>query len=69
MIEFVLQKLGLHLFPNKTTNFFKTLVSSTIDYREKNNVKRPDMIELLMEADGGWRFYCLFLILYSVEIY
>lgn len=49
----VLQKLGIPVFPKTTTNFFKTLVTSTIAYREANNVERPDMIQLLMEASKG----------------
>lgn len=53
MTVFVVQKLGIPVFPKKTTNFFKTLVSSTIAYREENNVERPDMIQLLMEASKG----------------
>ncbi|XP_026324727.1 probable cytochrome P450 9f2 [Hyposmocoma kahamanoa] len=47
------KKLGIPLFPESTTNFFRNLVSTTIDYREKNNVERPDMIQLLMEATKG----------------
>lgn len=29
------------------------MVSTTIDFRERNNVERPDMIQLLMEASKG----------------
>ncbi|XP_026324779.1 probable cytochrome P450 9f2 isoform X2 [Hyposmocoma kahamanoa] len=47
------KKLRLPVFPKKTIDFFKTMVTSTIDYREKNNVERPDMIQLLMEASKG----------------
>lgn len=34
-------------------NFFKSIVLDTIKYREKNNVYRPDMLNLLMEAKKG----------------
>lgn len=34
----------------KTSQFFRHLVLSTIDYREKNKVTRPDMLNLLMLA-------------------
>ncbi|KAM3960614.1 putative cytochrome P450 9f2 [Aphomia sociella] len=47
------KKLGLNLFTKETMDFFKDTVSSTISYREKNNVVRPDMIHLLMEASKG----------------
>ncbi|XP_026324723.1 cytochrome P450 9e2-like [Hyposmocoma kahamanoa] len=49
----LLNKLGIQLFPEYTIRFFRELVSTTIDYREKNNVERPDMIHLLMEASKG----------------
>ncbi|XP_031635125.1 cytochrome P450 9e2-like [Contarinia nasturtii] len=34
-------------------NYFRNVVLSTMAYREKNNVFRPDMIHLLMEARKG----------------
>lgn len=45
--------LGLKLFSQETMDFFKNTVRDTISYREKNNVVRPDMIHLLMEATKG----------------
>ncbi|XP_026323904.1 cytochrome P450 9e2-like [Hyposmocoma kahamanoa] len=47
------KKLRLPVFPQKTTDFFKTILTSTIDHRKKNKVERPDMIQLLMEASKG----------------
>nr|XP_026493625.1 probable cytochrome P450 9f2 [Vanessa tameamea] len=47
------KKLGVQIFPAKTTNFFRNLVSSTMEHREKNKIERPDMIQLLMEASKG----------------
>ncbi|XP_045771566.1 probable cytochrome P450 9f2 isoform X3 [Maniola jurtina] len=47
------KRLGARVFPAKTMEFFSHLVSSTMEYREKNNIERPDMIQLLMEASKG----------------
>ncbi|XP_052750669.1 probable cytochrome P450 9f2 [Galleria mellonella] len=47
------KKLGLTLFSKEVMDFFKTTVKNTISYRENNNVVRPDMIQLLMEATKG----------------
>lgn len=49
----VTKKLGVQVFPEKTIKFFKDLVSNTMEYRIKNNVERPDMIQLLIEANKG----------------
>nr|AJN91173.1 cytochrome P450 monooxygenase CYP9G18 [Cnaphalocrocis medinalis] len=45
--------LKLQLFPEGTTRFFKDIVTTTMEQREKNNIVRPDMIQLLMEAVKG----------------
>nr|QLI62188.1 cytochrome P450 39 [Streltzoviella insularis] len=45
--------LGLKFFPDRTVNFFREIVTSTMEYREKNKVERPDMIHLLMQASKG----------------
>ncbi|XP_052750668.1 probable cytochrome P450 9f2 isoform X2 [Galleria mellonella] len=47
------KKLGLKIFPEEITSFFKKTITRTMDYREKNNVVRHDMIHLLMEASKG----------------
>nr|QZP43559.1 cytochrome P450 monooxygenase CYP9G52 [Ephestia elutella] len=47
------KKLGLQIFPDDVVAFFRTIVSDTVAYREKNNVDRPDMIQLLMDASKG----------------
>ncbi|CAG9785965.1 unnamed protein product [Diatraea saccharalis] len=39
--------------PTRTTQFFTEIVKSTMEYREKNNVVRPDMIHLLMQLKKG----------------
>ncbi|KAJ8729841.1 hypothetical protein PYW07_016879 [Mythimna separata] len=48
------KKLGVRFFPKETNHFFRNLVASTMDYRTRENVERPDMIQLLMEARGEW---------------
>ncbi|XP_059610426.1 probable cytochrome P450 9f2 [Phlebotomus argentipes] len=44
---------GIKLFPDKFCNFFRNLVWDTIRYREKENIIRPDMINLLIQARKG----------------
>lgn len=51
--SFLLQKFGTRLFPDKTYNFFRDIVLSTMEYRKKEKVERPDMIQLLMETPKG----------------
>nr|WET52700.1 cytochrome P450 [Phaedon brassicae] len=41
------------IFPRKVTEFFQRLVKETISMREKEQIIRPDMIHLLMEAKRG----------------
>ncbi|TMW43604.1 hypothetical protein DOY81_011316 [Sarcophaga bullata] len=36
----------------KVTNYFMSLVLDTMKYRQENNIIRPDMINILMEAKG-----------------
>ncbi|XP_035433105.2 cytochrome P450 9e2 [Spodoptera frugiperda] len=48
------KKLGTRLFPETTYNFFRTIVSSTLEYRKREKVERPDMIQLLMETPIEW---------------
>lgn len=45
----------MKLFDTKSKKFFTDLVTSNIKYREENNVKVNDVINLLMEAkrDGS----------------
>ncbi|KAG7302559.1 hypothetical protein JYU34_012484 [Plutella xylostella] len=40
-------------FPKEATDYFKDLVLKTMEHREKNNIQRPDMIQMLMEAAKG----------------
>ncbi|XP_061377109.1 probable cytochrome P450 9f2 [Danaus plexippus] len=47
------KNLGITIFPKKVMHFFKGIVVNTMQHREKNNIHRPDMIQLLMEASKG----------------
>ncbi|XP_051166262.1 cytochrome P450 9e2-like [Leptopilina boulardi] len=38
------------VLPNKTDNFFRTVIKDTLRIREEKKIIRPDMIHLLMEA-------------------
>ncbi|CAH0564136.1 unnamed protein product [Brassicogethes aeneus] len=44
-------KLGV--FSQSVATFFRSTIKETIEVREKNNIVRPDMINLLMEARKG----------------
>ncbi|CAH0564731.1 unnamed protein product [Brassicogethes aeneus] len=44
---------GLRVFPSKVTDFFSQTMKETIAYREKQNIVRPDMVHLLLEARRG----------------
>ncbi|XP_055696966.1 probable cytochrome P450 9f2 isoform X2 [Phlebotomus papatasi] len=45
--------LGIKFNPDKESNFFRSLVTDAMKYREQQNIVRPDMIHLLMEAKKG----------------
>lgn len=45
-----MQWLKIQMFDSKTVNFFNDIVSSNIKYREENNVRINDVINLLMQA-------------------
>lgn len=49
------RKLGVVLFDNKVKEFFTRIVTDTIDYREKNNIERNDLMQLLIQLkrNGG----------------
>ncbi|KAK3921993.1 Cytochrome P450 6a2 [Frankliniella fusca] len=44
-----LKLFGLTLFPAEANSFFMRTVQELVDYREKNNVERPDMLSLLIK--------------------
>uniref|UniRef100_A0A1L8E3Z9 Putative cytochrome n=1 Tax=Nyssomyia neivai TaxID=330878 RepID=A0A1L8E3Z9_9DIPT len=45
--------LNMKLFSDKFANFFRSLVWDTINQRERENIIRPDMINLLIQARKG----------------
>ncbi|KAL3273890.1 hypothetical protein HHI36_015315 [Cryptolaemus montrouzieri] len=47
--------LRIKIFPDKVNNFFLNLVKDTIKMREEQNIRRPDMLGLLIEARKGQR--------------
>ncbi|KAL4707493.1 hypothetical protein ACJJTC_000245 [Scirpophaga incertulas] len=52
-IPSIMKLFNLTLFTETTKHFFKSLVMNTMSEREQNNIIRPDMIHLLMEAKKG----------------
>ncbi|KAF5288522.1 hypothetical protein FQA39_LY15390 [Lamprigera yunnana] len=47
----LLMKLfNIKIFSEKVSNFFKGVIKETVTYRQLNNVVRPDMLHLLLEA-------------------
>lgn len=53
VIPKLMKALGIKFFDNDQTKFFRDLVHGNISYREKNNIIRHDMINLVMEAKKG----------------
>ncbi|CAD0254292.1 unnamed protein product [Spodoptera exigua] len=53
-LPFITKKFGSRLFPDATYQFFRNIVSSTLEYRKREKVERPDMIQLLLETPREW---------------
>ncbi|XP_037902820.1 probable cytochrome P450 6a14 [Hermetia illucens] len=49
----VARKLHLRFFRKEVEDFFMGVVRETIDYREKNNVRRKDFMDLLIQLKNG----------------
>lgn len=49
-IPAIMRLFNINLFESKIAAYFRTVVKSTIEYREKNKIFRPDLISLLMKA-------------------
>ncbi|XP_059470470.1 uncharacterized protein LOC132193665 [Neocloeon triangulifer] len=45
--------VGLSFTPKEVTNYFQQLIKGTMDFRQKKNISRPDMLQLLMAAQKG----------------
>ncbi|XP_037954924.1 cytochrome P450 9b2-like [Teleopsis dalmanni] len=50
VMPWLLKFLGVRVFDAHKTDYFMRLVVDSMKYREKHNIVRPDMIQLLMEA-------------------
>lgn len=50
---FLMKLFKIKLFAQDVSDFFRTLVKTTIETREKLGIVRPDMLNLLMEARKG----------------
>ncbi|CAH0564733.1 unnamed protein product [Brassicogethes aeneus] len=49
--EFLLFRIiSIRIFSEEISNFFRGLIKETIEFRESKNIKRPDIIHVLMEA-------------------
>lgn len=53
MMPKLIKLLGLQIFDERPRNFFRKIVEDTVKLREENNIIRPDMIHILMEARKG----------------
>lgn len=49
----IAKKLGMRLHHEDVTDFFMNAVKETVDYREKNNVKRKDFMDLLINLKNN----------------
>lgn len=45
--------LGIKTNPKPITKFFTDVLQKTTEYRRKNNIKRPDLLQLLMELQDN----------------
>lgn len=53
VIPKVIKLLQIHFLDERLCDYFRSAVLSAMKYREKNNVFRPDMIHLMMQARKG----------------
>jgi len=44
--------LDVQIIPRRITSFFKNIIKNTINTRDAENIKRPDMIQLMMDIRG-----------------
>lgn len=49
----IMKAFGIKFFDTKLLDYFRGLICNVINYREKNDVVRPDMVHLLMQAKKG----------------
>ena len=48
----LLKSMNIRLVGDHVRNYFTQLVSSTVGFRDKKGISRPDMIQLMMDARG-----------------
>lgn len=53
LVPKLMKIFDISLLDRQTKKFFRQTVNETMDYREKNGIFRPDMINLLMQAKKG----------------
>ncbi|CAH0750665.1 unnamed protein product [Diatraea saccharalis] len=49
----IMRILKIKFLPEAASNFFRGIIMGTMEDREKNNIFRPDMIHLMMQARKG----------------
>ncbi|CAD7078989.1 unnamed protein product [Hermetia illucens] len=47
------RKLGLKIIPDDVNDFFMRAVRETVEFREKNNVRRNDFMDILIQMKNG----------------
>lgn len=53
MLPTLMRAIDFEFFPARTKKFFKTMVMDTMNEREKKQIHRPDMINILMQVRSG----------------
>lgn len=48
----LMKLFGFKFVADRVMRFFVDLIKTTVETREKNNITRPDMIQLMMDARG-----------------
>lgn len=52
LAPWLVRLMHIRLVPEEISNFFKDIVSTTIQTRDEKGITRPDMIQLMMETRG-----------------
>lgn len=53
MINVISQALNIMISPPEVSDFFRTIILGTMKNREKDNIVRNDMINILMQVKKG----------------
>ncbi|KAF5295365.1 hypothetical protein FQR65_LT01555 [Abscondita terminalis] len=46
----IMKLFGVPIFNSRVRNFFNRIIKETVDYRKEKNIVRPDMINLMLQA-------------------